>query len=60
MEDLLTNEITATDEQWKYLKSFSVNGVEYGVEIGVCHGNHRHTAVITAITQYDRLYQKGL
>jgi purine-binding chemotaxis protein CheW len=33
MEDLLTNEITATDEQWKYL-IFSVNGVEYGVEIG--------------------------
>ncbi len=33
MEDLLTNDITATDEQWKYL-IFSVSGIDYGVEIG--------------------------
>ena len=33
MEDILTNEQTTNDEQWKYL-IFSVNGVDYGVEIG--------------------------
>ncbi len=33
MEDILTNEQVTNDEQWKYL-IFSVNGVDYGVEIG--------------------------
>jgi purine-binding chemotaxis protein CheW len=33
MEDILTNEEVTSDEQWKYL-IFSVNGTDYGIEIG--------------------------